>query len=454
MQIQICSCDWGEALPANLQALLENTASHIHAEIRQPVEGTINVLNLPSEDHPKAFFRKSGKGPYQINLTVRGRKWDQYAYQFAHEYCHVQSGHEQLRDNPNNWFHESICELASLYTLRRMGERWRENPPYRNWATYAPNLTAYADKIISARSLASVPDPRFAGWLLAEEPELRKDSCQREKNKIVACRLLGVFEECPRGWNSIRSLPASTAPILDYLKEWRAACPGDDRPFVDRVIAVLTGGMDDDTLGDVQYLIRSHKAAARHRGASSLRHAPSTYQGEQEVDACVDLGHSLFAQGLGDLRRIRKNDRRNFPDCLAELDGNLVGIEVWELMDPSKAGTDWPIDRFARILGEAIQTKDAKAPKNDRPEFLAGLSQFILLVHADEDALKPEVLCQYIERVRFPKPKYIDKAYVLGSYQAVDRSVAAAARREQAGTSEGPRYTAFAVRWADTGSTQ
>ena len=454
MHIQINPCDWGEALPENIQALLENTASHIHAEMRQPVEGTINVLNLPSEKDPITFYRRTGKGPYEINLTVRDRRWSQYAYQFAHEYCHVQSGYEQLRDNPNNWFHESICELASLYTLRRMGERWRKNPPYPDWATYGPNLTAYADKIISAHSLAGVPDSTFAGWLMWEEPELRKDPCQREKNKVVACRLLGIFEECPGGWNSIRALPASTAPILDYLKDWRAACQRDDRPFVDRVIVAITGGMDDETLEDVQYLIRSHEAAAKHRGASSLRHAPSAYQGEQEVDACVDLGHSLFAQGQGDLREIRKNDRRNFPDCLAELDGNLVGVEVCELIDPKMAGTDWPIDRFSRVLGEAIQNKDTKATKNDRPAFLAALSQLILLVHTDEDALKREVLRQYTERIRFPKPKYIDKAYVLGPYEAINRSVAAAAGREQAGTNEGPRYTAFAVRWGDAGSKQ
>ena len=450
MHIHICSCDWGEALPANIQALLENTASHIDHELREPVEGTINVLNLSSEKDPITFYRLAGKGPYDINLTVRDRRWNQYAYQFAHEYCHVQSGYEQLRDNPNNWFHESICELASLYTLRRMGERWRKNPPYPNWAAYAPKLTAYADEIISACSLAGVSDPEFAAWLLVEEPEFRENPYQREKNKIVACRLLGLFEECPGGWNSIMAFPASTAPMLEYIKEWRAACPRDDRPFVDRVIVVLTGGMDQETLEDIQYLIRSHESAAIHRGASSLRHAPGSFQDQQEITACEDLGHSLFAQGQGDLREIRKNDKRNFPDCLAELDGNLVGIEVWELMNPKQAGTDWPIDRFARELGKAIQIKDMKATKNNRPAFLATLSQFILLVHTDETALKSRVLRQYIEQVRFPKPQYIDRAYVLGPYQPVDRSVAAL--RDQAGTNEGPRYTAFAVHWTDTGA--
>ena len=176
-----------------------------------------------------------------------------------------------------------------------------------------PKLTAYADKIISDYSLAGVSDSKFAAWLLAEETELRKDPYQREKNKIVACRLLGLFEECPHGWNGIRALPTSSATMLDYLKEWYATAPPDDRPFIDRVIAVLTGGMDENTLKDMQSLLRSHEAAVKHRGASSLRHAPSAYQGEQEVDACEDLGHSLFAQGQGDLREIRKKRQAQFP---------------------------------------------------------------------------------------------------------------------------------------------
>lgn len=242
MHINICTCDWGEARRQDLHALLVDTASHIHRELRQPVEGTINVVNLPSLDGPRTIYRQDGKGPFDITLTARDLKWAKFAYQFAHEYCHVQSGYERLRDNPNNWFHESICELASLYTLRSMGERWLKKPPYPNWATYAPHLTAYANNIISARTLVGVSDRNFAAWPLAEETELRKDPYQREKNKLVACRLLGLFEECPRGWNAITVLPDSKALMLDYLKEWRVAAEPDDRPFLDQVTAVLTEG--------------------------------------------------------------------------------------------------------------------------------------------------------------------------------------------------------------------
>lgn len=68
---------------------------------------------MPDQKDPITFYRTDGGGPYDIHLTVCGRKWNQYAYQFAHEYCHVQSGYELLCDNSNNLLHESICELTA-----------------------------------------------------------------------------------------------------------------------------------------------------------------------------------------------------------------------------------------------------------------------------------------------------------------------------------------------------
>ncbi len=165
--------------------------------------------------------------------------------------------------------------------------------------------------------------------------------------------------------------------------------------FVDRVIKALTGGMDDELLKELKCLIDSGEKAAKrrgHRGAASFRYAPSRFQGEQEEDVCKDLKHSLSSQAQGDLRNIRKNDKCNFPDCLAELDGKLVGIEVWELMDPCKDHTYWTFERFQQKLCEGIREKDKKADIEDRPEFLATLSQLILLIHTDEETLMPETL--------------------------------------------------------------
>lgn len=200
-----------------------------------------------------------------------------------------------------------------------------------------------------------------------------------------------------------------------------------------------------EIIQDLNYWSRSIDAAAERRGAASFRHAPAPFQAEQEIDVCEDLGHSLFAQGKGDLREIRKNEIRNFPDCLARLDDEPVGIEVCELMDSHQAHTAWSIDRFSKKLGDTIRFKDGKAGKDDRPQFLASLSQLILVVHTDETALTPEILMEYLHQIRLPKPKRIDRAFVLSPYQPADRP--AVRGHEHEPVDAPPSCTAFPVLW-------
>ena len=73
----------------------------------------------------------------------------QFAYQFSHEFCHIMSDYERLRENPNGWFHEAICELASVFTLRCMAERWSSCAPYPNWVEYSDSLLSYAEDCLS-----------------------------------------------------------------------------------------------------------------------------------------------------------------------------------------------------------------------------------------------------------------------------------------------------------------
>ena len=141
--------------------------------------------------------------PVQNPALPRDRQQNQYAYQFAHEFCHVLSGYEGLEGNPNNWFHETICELASVFTLRRMAERWPTHPPYPNWAGYSKHLLEYA--------------------------------------------LLPVFEEFPAGWNAIRKFPSSSRELKCYLTDWASAADPDDVPFVVRLADMLGHTIGSDT---------------------------------------------------------------------------------------------------------------------------------------------------------------------------------------------------------------
>ena len=232
--ISVVASDWGEARQDDIRVLLEDAVSHIDRELRQPFAETVRVLNLPQQRNPRAFYRHRGEGAFDVNLTARDRRWSRFAYQFAHEFCHVLSGHERLRDNPNNWFHEAVCETASLFVLRRMGERWPTHPPYSNWASYSASLTAYADACIK-RFRRNDPVEPLNDWLSAHEDEMRADPYRRDRNAIVALRLLPTFEDQPHGWNAVARLPANDQRLGNYLEAWWTCVDGTDRSFVENI---------------------------------------------------------------------------------------------------------------------------------------------------------------------------------------------------------------------------
>ena len=219
MEITVIACDWGLARLEDVRKLLVDTASHIERCLTGPQQGRIEVLASPATDmSPRTLFRASQHEPFRIQLTAKDRRWSQFAYQFAHEFCHVLSGYEHLRNNPNNWLHEAICELASMFTLRRMANRWRSHPPYGNWSDDATHLLAYADDVIARAASQAPPESEFTAWLMAEEKALRRDPYLREKNAIVARRLLPAFEQQPNGWSAIMVLPSSTADSLAIFR--------------------------------------------------------------------------------------------------------------------------------------------------------------------------------------------------------------------------------------------
>lgn len=241
MDILVVESDWGDADREDIRRLLLDAASHINRELRSPFDGRINVSNLPTENSPRILYDRSPTGAFQINLTAQDRLWSKFAYQFAHEFCHIVSGYERLKNNPNNWFHESICELASIFVLGKMAERWLSNSPYANWKDYAPALKAYSDDIVRCAEAHSFPGGKFSEWLASTEDELRGDPYMREKNRVVATRLLPLFEEDPQGWNAVSELPNNRSRICEYVSQWHSAVDSSDRSFVERVRRRLWG---------------------------------------------------------------------------------------------------------------------------------------------------------------------------------------------------------------------
>ena len=240
MKIEVEPHGWGDAIPSNIEALLTDVASHLNRLLVQPVAERIMVVPVSGAGAvPRTLYRYSTSGPITIQLTARDKRWAKFAYQFAHEFCHVLSDYERLGDNPNNWFHEALCELASVFTLRRMAERWPIMSPYPNWTDYAGALANYADDLLADENHQLPKGLTLATWLPMHEKELRQDPYLRDKNGIVAYQLLPLFEAYPSGWNAVRSLPNSTEPLSEYLADWHERVAPEDKPFVKRLIGAF-----------------------------------------------------------------------------------------------------------------------------------------------------------------------------------------------------------------------
>ena len=191
------------------------------------------------EGHAIVLHERNNHGEVVIRLDTGKTFWSQYAYQTAHEMCHI---HCSFRYGPiqNQWFEETICETASLFCLRAMAHTWKTEPPYPHWADYAPFLLKYTDDVISKRiykaELLSKGLPQF---YRDHETELRANACGRELNGTIALALLPYLEEKPKRWATFHWLNATerpeSEPFADYLTRWEQNTPEEYKATVQGV---------------------------------------------------------------------------------------------------------------------------------------------------------------------------------------------------------------------------
>ncbi len=206
---------WGEAKAADLHKVLLSAKKLLDANFGSLLINDIWVYQNLARGNPITLYERGLGQEYKIELCVTDRLWAKYAYQFSHEYCHVRTNH-MVGTQRCKWFEETLCETASIYTLRRMAEVWAEKPPYPNWRDYSSSLFDYADEFIG-REVHQLPEGTdFSGWLNGTLPELEKNQYLREHNARIAIKLLDIFEDDPHLWSS-----------MGYFNTW-AVDPDDD----------------------------------------------------------------------------------------------------------------------------------------------------------------------------------------------------------------------------------
>jgi hypothetical protein len=248
LDIRVQAAGFGRASPADVVAVLRSAAFELWRHCPHTQLDGIDVYYRA--DYPQTDFKRTPNGRIAIGLSVRDTHWAQYAFQFAHEFCHALANYSndpqrlvRYSRHANLWLEESLCETASLYVLRAMSRSWQSVPPYPAWRSYAPWLNDYVEQRLALVEHHLPVRTSFQAWFRQNQSALRQNSDLRDRNTIIAIQLLPIFEAEPRGWESVTFLNRSSSDgsesLVQHLAEWRSRCPKNLRPFVTRLAAAF-----------------------------------------------------------------------------------------------------------------------------------------------------------------------------------------------------------------------
>ena len=240
VDIRVVDASEDSSLARSIAPLLADSAWQLTRFLRCPIRDAITVVISSSDTRaPITLYREQEIGPITILLSATGGYWCQYVYQFAHELCHVISRYERLKANPNNWLHESLCELASIFVLKGMAVQWTSQPTFPGREGYASKIESYVVDAMSRDGTHLAAGETLSEWVIAKEAELRREPVTLEKQRLnqslIAYELLPLFCSHPSGWNAVTHLPASTAQLKEYLEEWHSNVEADDKEFVSNI---------------------------------------------------------------------------------------------------------------------------------------------------------------------------------------------------------------------------
>lgn len=247
LSIHVQAGDWGDASVRDIQAVLGSVADVLAPHF--PRHASARVVVAYSKAGPRVLARKSSDGAHVVLLNVQDRRWDQFAYQFSHELCHIFSNYDQrpIGDDPasrgHQWFEETLCEAVSLITLKRVAAAWKTSPPHAGWEAYAPAFREYAARLLSGEHRRMQSQESLGAWYVRHQVALEGNPYIRDKNEQLATSLVDLFESTPGSLEAVGYLNVETPSeqgFAAYLAAWLDCCPPEHRPFVGRLIALLS----------------------------------------------------------------------------------------------------------------------------------------------------------------------------------------------------------------------
>lgn len=217
-----------------ISSLLHVMSTKLFIEYIQPT-----IIAFSESRKNPICYRDSGL----IILSANPNKWNQLAYQLAHEMCHRVISNEVTKNL--RWLEESICELSSYYFLPQLSKYWRRKGiMWKNPATNKPYYPEFEKYAKNDRKKATMIDlPSFSATPIPDELQSLIDDCEiREKNAYIANSLLPIFDRRPNTWRAIPFLGDLKAneSLETSLREWITLAPTEARAGLQR-IALLFG---------------------------------------------------------------------------------------------------------------------------------------------------------------------------------------------------------------------
>jgi len=248
LDIRVQANGFGNVSSQDISAVLQSAAGEIWRHCPRTQLTGIDVYHRT--DHPQTDFKRTPSGRIAIGLAAADTHWAQFAFQFGHEFCHTLANYandprQLVRYAPqaNFWLEESLCETASLFTLRAMSRSWQTAPPFPSWGNYAPWLNAYAEQRLTRPEHQLPVGKPFSVWFQENQATLRGNPMMRDWNTIIAIHLLPLFEAEPRGWETVMFLNRgprdANETLAKRLVSWRSQCSADLSPFVTKLAAIF-----------------------------------------------------------------------------------------------------------------------------------------------------------------------------------------------------------------------
>jgi hypothetical protein len=352
-QIHLEETGWEEASRNDIRAVLHSSCDSIHRHFGGLKEKEVLYVRR-NKSGPITLFKRNLRGEVIVELNTGNRFWCQYAYQMAHEFCHVLCRFRN-GNRKNLWFEESLCELASMFSLRAMARDWKIKAPYPNWKDYSESLHDYVNDL---EEKFAMPDGMaLADFYKQNADALSKNPTDRPINGRVALALLSAFETNPEHWPAVAYLNSGKGKddisFVNYLRNWNEQAPPKHSIFI-------------------------HSIARRFGINLYFKAATAPPLKRMEIGSRPEI----TAVGSGIEGRVTVNAGHEFAGRLVFEPGTIRVSEVGDKpLSPGKAGQgssqtfaskDIQIVRFTKVEAETVASAEKLPPSLDRRIWLKG----------------------------------------------------------------------------------